>query len=801
VRRLARTTALLSALILAGAVAAHAQTLHGTVVDQTGLPLPGVTIQLRDGDRIVASTLTSQDGSFELIGTAPRAQIVAALEGFERVTVAPADTMHIVLPLARATETTTVVAPFVEPSPTTANLGAHLTADTLARLPSSRLKAKESLPLLPSVVRGADGLLRVGGARPYETPLLVDGFNVTDPATGTSNINLPFEAVRGVEVLRDPMAVSYGGLVGGLMQIDSKPGGDQFKMGVQGFVPRPRFSTPGFGRLEGIFPRVYAGGATAEGHIRYFATVEYDFERIPVPEVTEGAGPDIVEKSATIFGRVDVEMNDRHSITLEGLALPATTRSAGLSPRREELATADNQSNDLFAGITDRRVFGKASVLTIKVGVVGHNTTVSPNGSGVARLSPAGWQGNWFATIDRRAIRYSAAASWDHTTATRTGMHAVTIGSSITPRRLSGSVLENTLAVENAAGETVRTIDFAGASSIAARDARIGAWLRDVWHAHERLEIDAGARVDANTKVGGTAPSARAGVRYALDRAGLTVLKAGVGRFVGMIPLAVQAFGGYPARVDRSIDPQTRETVREIHLRPVVGRLRLPHAVAASIQVERQLTPSLDAQIGVTSRHSAELATLHVPVDGGEMPVQSIGGSRYRELQLSMRRTWKNDQQLFVSYVRSYALGELNDFAALFQTLDAPLLRPGGMARTPTDARNRWITWGTFNLPRRVVVSPVVEIRSGFPFSAFDERYGYFERPNDRDFPRFMAIDVVAYKTFTVRKRSADLGIQLFNATNHFNPRDVYPVAGAPQYGRFANSVGPILRGFMLLKW
>ena len=50
--------------------------------------------------------------------------------------------------------------------------------------------------------------MRLGGARAYETPLLLDGFNVTDPATGTSSLNLPFEAVRGVDALRDPMAVS-----------------------------------------------------------------------------------------------------------------------------------------------------------------------------------------------------------------------------------------------------------------------------------------------------------------------------------------------------------------------------------------------------------------------------------------------------------------------------------------------------------------------------------------------------------------------------------------------------------------
>ena len=64
-----------------------------------------------------------------------------------------------------------------------------------------------------------------------------------------------------------------------------------------------------------------------------------------------------------------------------------------------------------------------------------------------------------------------------------------------------------------------------------------------------------------------------------------------------------------------------------------------------------------------------------------------------------------------------------------------------------------------------------------------------------------MATDLVIYKTFTVKKRSADLGIQLFNATNHFNPRDVYAVLGAPHMGQFANSVPTILRGFLMLKW
>jgi len=195
------------------------------------------------------------------------------------------------------------------------------------------------------------------------------------------------------------------------------------------------------------------------------------------------------------------------------------------------------------------------------------------------------------------------------------------------------------------------------------------------------------------------------------------------------------------------------------------------------------------------------LATLDVPATTGAVTVRSTGTSTYRELQVSARKTWGKQQQVFISYVRSSSRGELNDFVTLFQGFDVALFQSGGMARLPSDARHRWLAWGTFNLPQKIVVSPVFEWRSGFPYSTLTERYRYQGSPNDGTFPPFMATDLVVYRTFTVRRRSADLGIQLFNATNHFNPRDVYAVAGAPRYGDLTNSVGTILRGFMLLKW
>ena len=775
--------------------------MSGVVLDQTGLPLPGATVAVFDGALRVASVITGGDGTFDLDASLPGDTLVISLEGFQTERVDRREAQRVVLQIGRATESTTVTAPSAAPaSPTDELLGRTLNAATIARLPSSRMKARESLPLLPSVIRGPDGLLQFGGARATDTPLLLDGFDVTDPATGISSINLPFEAVSSVDVLRDPMGVVYGGMLAGLIRMESRSGGDTFKMGVQGVVPRPRFASPGFGRLEGIFPRIYANDTIVNGRVRYFAAAEYDYERIPVPEVTKGRGPDVVEESYTSFVRVDTQLSHRHSLTVEALVFPYGMRSRGLSSRRADEAAADLSTRDLFAGATHRFVANGQTVFTAQVGVLGHESSLTTRGQGLSFLSPDGWRGNWFAASRRTAVRYSASATLERLATVAGRNHHVTIRGEIALRRLNGTVAESAIAVADMNGATVRTIDFGSPAPVAATDRPLSLALRDVLQVSDRLQFDAGARVDAS-RHGGRVPSARVGVRYLLDSAGITVLRAGYGSFVGGMPLAVPAFGGYPGRTDRHFDPLTGQLLSETVMRPSVGRLRFPRALAAVFGVERQLRPGLDAQVTVTSRASRRLATLYVPSASGALSVESSGSGQYREVQTSVRQALPDSQQIFFSYVRSSGRGELNDFATLFQAFDTPLVQPGGVTRLASDVPHRVLMWGTFNLPRRVVVSPVVEWRSGFPYSVVTDRYQYAGAPHGMNYPGFFSTDLVVYKTVTVRERSADVGIQLFNATNHRNPRDVHPVAGSPRFGQFTNSVGPILRGYLLVKW
>jgi hypothetical protein len=779
--------------------AAAAQAVRGVVLDQTGLPLPGATVEVYEGPTLTHTITSGPDGTFEISATVRGALVVVKLDSFETVTVPRLDASRVVLPIGRSSATTEVVASMLPTeSPVAPLLGNTLTATQIARLPNTRLQARESLPLLPSVIRGSDGLLRLSGARPNDSPMLLDGFDVTDPATGATSITLAFEAVQGVEVLRDPMNVTYGDLMGALFKLDTRSG-DSKTQGLQGFIPRPRFQNPGFGRIEGIFPRFYAGGRANSGRVRYFGAVEYNFERIVVPDVTQGSGPNIVEKSGSAFGRVDIELSGRHQLTLHGLIFPSATDAQGLSPRRTEEASPNVSAEDMFAGLTTRSVFGSSTLLTMRAGVLSHDSRVRPGGDGPSRLSPDGWRDNWFARVARKSIRYTLSATLDRSVATRAGAHDLTGVASIRPRRLRGSVTEEPVLVENARGEPVRSVHFGLPSSLAANDVPYELALRDVWRVNGRLQIDGGVRVDGINRYG-VMPTGRVGFRYALDAAGATVVKGGVGNFVGKIPLALPAFAGYPIRTESMIDQTTGRDTTNV-FQPTVGRLRLPHARAVTFQLERQVAPGLDAQIGYTRRRSSRLATLEVPLGSGPLELQSVGSSTYREFQVSMRRTFPKQQQLFVSYVWSAAVGELNDFMTLFTAFDTPLLQPGGMSRLSADAPHRWLAWGTVNLPLGLVASPVLEWHSGFPYSVLDARYLYVGEPNSASFPAFMALDLIAYKTVTYKKRAADVGVQLFNTTNHFNPREVYPVAGMRNYGKFTNSVGTILRGFMMIKW
>ncbi len=804
--------ALLACMVLFAAAPASAQpppsaraqpppSARAVVVDQTGLPLPGVRIDVYRGEQIIETVTTAGDGTFQLTPGLPNDMVDAALAGFETIRVPRAQASRIVLPLGRTTEVTEVVASALTSSGTSMeHLGSTMSAPMAQKLPTARPHILQALPLLPAVVRGRDGLLRIGGTRPHESSLWIDGFDVTDPVTGTTAIDLPDESVKGMGVVRDPISATFGGVLGSMASIETTTGGDQFKAGIQGFIPRPRLNRQyGLGRIEAFFPRAYASGRARFAH--YFVSTELNFERVPVPGVTTESGTPAAGATGVVsFARVDLDVSKRQTVTVEGLFTPASASFSGLSPLQRPEASPDVTSRDLFGGVVDRFVLGPSQLITVRVGWMRHSSTIAADGTGAAILSPGGWSQNWFSTVDTSGTRRSASITWDRAGLAALGAHTVSLSAGFQLRTMEGTLTHQPIRIQDDDGRLTRLIAFAPIDGpIGARDTSGGFGARDLWDVSPRLQVDLNLRLDGSG--GSSAWSPRAGIRYTPDDDGRTTLKASAGRFVGFVPLAARAYAEYPARTDTTYDPQSGAVVRALTFQPAGRALDLPHADGVAFEIEQRLRDGLELQASVRQRVGARLPTVDVPEDGGVAALASTGRSRYRELQVSARQTWNKDAQLFVSYVRAASRGELNDFGTLFTRLATPLLEPGGTAPLPSDVPHRLRAWGTVALPLRVVVSPAVEWRSGFPFSIQDTDRHYVGAPNSQRLPAYFATDVTAFKTFDVFARKMDLGLQVFNITGHFNPRDVIAVTPSSQFGTLTNSVGVTLAGYMQIRW
>ena len=80
------------------------------------------------------------------------------------------------------------------------------------------------LTVLPSVIRGPEGRLRVKGGTPTTGALQLSSASLNDPSTGDFDLELPSGAVESVEVLSNPFAAEYGRFSTSVTQVRTKRG-------------------------------------------------------------------------------------------------------------------------------------------------------------------------------------------------------------------------------------------------------------------------------------------------------------------------------------------------------------------------------------------------------------------------------------------------------------------------------------------------------------------------------------------------------------------------------------------------
>jgi hypothetical protein len=108
------------------------------------------------------------------------------------------------------------------------------------------------------------------------------------------------------------------------------------------------------------------------------------------------------------------------------------------------------------------------------------------------------------------------------------------------------------------------------------------------------------------------------------------------------------------------------------------------------------------------------------------------------------------------------------------------------------------LIWSALSLPHGFAVFPVLDTRTGFPFSNVDgDRNFVGPRNGAGRYPAFVSLDAQVTKKLRIIGHNATIGLKVFNITDHFNPREYQGNLASETFGEFGNSVGRTFRG----KW
>ena len=222
--------------------------LNGTVLDESGGTVSGATISLREMDRNTMYSATSDQSGYYAIPNLPpgRYELKAEFKGFSKYTqtgtilsVGQTATVNITLKVEAHGEEVIVSteAPTIEPTKT--EISQVIDTKQINDLPISGRLFTDFALLTAGVATGRTSLqstitefestrVSFGGMRDLSNEITVDGADNVNTVTGSQRSTPPQESVQEFRVVNNGFGAEYGRALGGIVNIVTKSGGNEF---------------------------------------------------------------------------------------------------------------------------------------------------------------------------------------------------------------------------------------------------------------------------------------------------------------------------------------------------------------------------------------------------------------------------------------------------------------------------------------------------------------------------------------------------------------------------------------------
>ncbi|HYL37080.1 MAG TPA: TonB-dependent receptor [Bryobacteraceae bacterium] len=814
--------AVLLLLVVVRASAAEV-TLNGRVVDENNAPVPGAAVSLRTAAPPNApglQVMADQTGAFRTVLPAAGAYLVTvthvdffALQ--DRRIDLREGANEIVLTLNHVHNTSESVNVSASPSPIDieqTDSERHLTGLEMFEIPYPNTHDfKNALPLTPGVLRDTAGSLHFDGGSENQMQYSLDGFNISDPLTGTFNTQLSVDAVQSVDFLSGRFSPEMGKGSSGALAVHTESGDDSWRVSATNFVPG--VDVKNGVRIGTYTPRFNFSGPIRKGRAWFFNSVNGNYNQLFVPDLPSG------QNTRTSYGGSDVlhaqfNATPANILFVDLLMNYNNTPNSGLGALDPIPTTTDQRSREWFSSIKDQTYVGR-TLLEFGFADLRTFARVIPQGQATYLYTPNGRQGNNYIDSTQNSQRKQFLSNAFFPSFGWLGSHQIKAG--IDADRLDYSQDTRRTAFDNVGltGNVLRQVAFVGSGVLERPSLEASSYILDNWNLRPELNVQAGVRQDWSELVRDVALSPRLSFSYAPFPSKNTKVSGGY---------AVTYDFPTPQLFARPEDQYSLTTLYNpdgsIQAGPAATVFTLgPHLKMSryqnwSLGLEQLLPERILLSLNLLRRRGSDSLTYVNLLNSGaplspslaaiDNTSQFIGVYRlentrrdsYDSAEIRLQQPFGNGYEWMASYTRSRASSN----AVLDATVDQPTLFSENAGRLPWDAPNRFLSWGYLpTFLKNWTVAYLFETRTGFPFNVVDEVGRVLGAPSSDRFPNYLSLNLHLERALHLFGYRFALRGGFNNITNHNNFTVVNSTFGSPQFLSFYGSDG---RHFVLrVRW
>ncbi len=774
-----------------------------------GLRIPAVEVELRNVNGNVAVGKTTSDvvGQVTFPDVSPGKYVIHAVrDGFADTDSAPfevsageTEQVLVEMRLTFVRESVDVVAPSNSPTESLQPVAVSdvLTGSKMDIQPLAGDDFQSLLTVLPSIIRGPEGRLRVKGGAPTTGALQISSASLNDPSTGDFDLELPSGAVESVEVLSNPFAAEYGRFSTSVTQVRTKRGTNEWLF-------KPDNLVPGFGKgfafINKFEPRFSISGPLKKDKLLFGEYLQYRYVRTEVKSLP--GRPLLGLDSFDSFTRLDAVLSSRHALTGGVIYFPRKISNATMSTFRPEETTPKFTQEGFSAGAADRIILSGNAVLESTLAVRWFEVDQQTKGDQPMVYAPQTQSGNFFNSQERNVRSFQYVEALTYSKEKWAGDHMFKVGMDlqnsrfdgdhfshdVQARRLDGSLAERTTYSPSLTHPEVTGTEFA-------------LFVQDRWRVNDRLAFELGLRSDRDDIVERVNYSPRVGMSVGLLPNGRGILRGGFGKFAERTPLTLGAFTQYDVQTVTRFGANGAALGSPITFVHTIGDvLKTPESIVQTVAWDQRFGRLFFVKAAYLHREGSHAYIVNPDAASGLLTLQATGASKYWEFETTGRFLASEHRDLSVSYVRSKSTRDLNDYDQFYGSFRNPIIRPNENSLSPTDVPNRMIVRGTWGVGGGWVFAPLYEWRTGFPFSAVNEFQDFVgERNHAGRLPTVSTLDFTLARELRFRKYHFTGGLKIYNLFNTGNERDVQNNLTSPDYGKFYNpierSIGFVVSG------